>query len=205
MNCTLRRHRRRERDRHPQRGRARSSSSSRRAARSRRDRIRIPPCTRRPASSAVRSRRAAGPCSDRGTGSPPRCDPRRASSHFTTRRATSSRAATSAGDGSIVARLQAAGARERVERGVERARPARIGEIAERDQPDAVLRQPAHLRAEARQAAAVRDDGGELAGLRDAQTVAVAAGVQLDAGRRSSTPPPAPGATPAASRAATSA
>ena len=75
------------------------------------------------------------------------------------------------------------------------ARPARVGPVAERDDPDAVLRQPAHQRAEARQAAAVRDDRRELAGLRDPQPVAVAAGVQLDAAAASSTRDAGAGAT----------
>ena len=128
-----------------------------------------------------------------------------ASSHFTMRSATASRAATSAGDGSTTrgwsapVRASASSAR------VHRARPARVRPVAERDHADAVFRQPAHQRAEARQAAAVRHHRRKLAGLRDAQPVAVAAGVQLHAAaaRTCARPSRRRAATPAASRAAT--
>ena len=84
------------------------------------------------------------------------------------------------------------------------AAPARVGAIAERDDADAVLGQPSHLRAEARQAAAVRDDVPENAGLGDAEPEAVAAGVQLRrAVRRSRDRRRRAAARSAASRAAT--
>ena len=47
---------------------------------------------------------------------------------------------------------------EQLEGGADGVAPAGVGQVAERDDPDAVVGQPAHQRSEAGQAAAVRDD-----------------------------------------------
>ena len=118
-----------------------------------------------------------------GTDSPPRSDPRARRPTSITRRATVIPSRHQRRRRLRHPRHEGAG-RDRARRApVDRAAPARVGEIAERDDADAVVGQPAHLRAEARQAAAVRDDERERAGLRDAEAEAVAAAASSGARR----------------------
>ena len=79
--------------------------------------------------------------------------------------------------------LQPAGLRERLERGGDDAAPSCVSQVAERDDADAVLRQPAHHRPEPGQSAAVRNDVAEGAVLRDAESERISAGVELEHSR----------------------